>query len=300
MLIIFIILSGCSSQKYIVRTKDGKQYVTTENPQYNKKMQTYKITDENNNTWVINKDEVESIGIADGKAQAQQMKLAQVLPTDPKHKTVIITNKQSKEAVVNISFGSDSAMKSAELADFCTSDGDLKCHFTLAEKSSRQIPNPTFRYLNFSMAANAQVGCGSTKAEITVNSPSWFDHADISLVDGFNEKMQITATSASSPNDKTVLGPVKGKLGNQKVFGVYPYGCDVCAGIKVSNCGNAGTGECKGGTEYVPDVKCQYQMNSTDGTIEIIIPSIIGRTSLFCGLLCRDAGRDSSIWVYDV
>jgi hypothetical protein len=56
-----------------------------------------------------------------------------------------------------------------------------------------------------------------------------------------------------------------------KVFGVFPYGCTICAGIKNTPCGDAGTGECKTGSESKPDVPCQYQMNEPNGLIEVVL-----------------------------
>ena len=37
------------------------------------------------------------------------------------------------------------------------------------------------------LAFNAQVTCGSTKAEVLDNNRNWFDILDVSVVDGFNE-----------------------------------------------------------------------------------------------------------------
>jgi hypothetical protein len=60
-------------------------------------------------------------------------------------------------------------------------------------------------------------------------------------------------------------------LGNQKVFGVFPYGCTICAGIKNAPCGDSGGGECKSGSESKPDVLCQYQMNEPTGLVEVLL-----------------------------
>src|SRR5262245_12924266 len=95
------------------------------------------------------------------------------------------------------------------------------------------------------LSFNAQVTCGSTKAEVLVNNPNWFDILDVSVVNGFNEKIQVNLTPTGGST--TQLGPPVGKLGNQKVFGVFPYGCTICAGIKNAPCGDNGGGECKSG-----------------------------------------------------
>ena len=89
------------------------------------------------------------------------------------------------------------------------------------------------------------------------------------MVDGFNEKIQINLTPTGG--SMTQIGPPVGKLGNKKVFGVFPYGCTICAGIKNAPCGDAGGGECKSGSESKPDVLCQYQMNEPTGLVEVLL-----------------------------
>ena len=185
-----------------------------------------------------------------------------------KNKTVRITNRQGTQAQVYINFAADSVLKPTDVP-FCKVTGSLNCEFTLAANSSRDIPNPQAKYLNMALAFNAQVTCGSTKAEVLVNNPNWFDILDVSVVDGFNEKIQINLTPTGGST--TQLGPPLGKLGNQKVFGVFPYGCTICAGIKNAPCGDAGGGECKSGSESKPDVLCQYQMNEPTGLVEVLL-----------------------------
>jgi hypothetical protein len=188
--------------------------------------------------------------------------------TEPKNKSVKITNKQSAAARVYVNFAADSVLKPTDLP-FCEVTGSLNCQFTLAPNSSRDVPNPQAKYLNMALSFNAPVTCGSTKAEVLVNNPKWFDILDVSVVDGFNEKIQMNLTPTGGK--MTQLGPPVGKLGNQKVFGVFPYGCTICAGIKNAPCGDAGKGECKLGTESKPDVLCQYQMNESNGLVEVML-----------------------------
>ena len=185
-----------------------------------------------------------------------------------KNKAVRITNQQGAPAEVYINFAADSVLKPTDLP-FCKVTGPLNCHFTLAARSSQDFPNPQAKYLNMALAFNAEVTCGSTKAEVLVNNPGWFDVLDVSVVDGFNEKIQINLTPTGG--QLTQLGPPVGKLGNQKVFGVFPYACTICAGIKNAPCGDAGKGECKLGTESNPDVPCQYQMNEPNGLVEVLL-----------------------------
>jgi hypothetical protein len=188
--------------------------------------------------------------------------------TEAKNKQVRITNEQSTPTRVYINFAADSVLKPTDLP-FCEVTGSLNCQFTLGANSSQDIPNPQAKYLNMALAFNAPVTCGSTKAEVLVNNPKWFDVLDVSVVDGFNEKIQMNLTPTGG--QMTQLGPPEGKLGNQKVFGVFPYACTICAGIKDAPCGDAGKGECKLGTESKPDVLCQYQMNEPNGLVEVLL-----------------------------
>lgn len=85
-LIIILTITGCSSDRYLVRTKDGKEYVSTDQPQFDKKTQTYKVIDKNGSTWILNKTDVESIGIAGSKKEASQMQSEQAPPVAPASK----------------------------------------------------------------------------------------------------------------------------------------------------------------------------------------------------------------------
>jgi hypothetical protein len=112
---------------------------------------------------------------------------------------------------------------------------------------------PSNGYLNATLAFNGAVGCGTTKAELNVNNPKWYDVVDISLVDGFSNKIQITFNG-------TVLGPPNGKDGNEKVLGLYPFGCDICVAQQNPPCGiPAGGPGCKAGTQNNPTPPCQQQ-----------------------------------------
>ena len=199
---------------------------------------------------------------------ALALQLAGAAEAADKNKMVRITNQQGTPAEVYINFAADSVLKPTDVP-FCKVTGSLNCQFTLAARSSMDIPNPQAKYFNMALAFNAPVSCGSTKAEVLVNNPSWFDVFDVSVVDGFNEKIQMNLTPTGGGT--TQLGPPVGKLGNQKVFGVFPYGCTICAGIKNAPCGDAGAGQCKLGTESKPDVLCQYQMNEPTGLVEVLL-----------------------------
>lgn len=189
-----------------------------------------------------------------------------------KEKKVVLVNNQSSAAGVFINFSDISAINAGDLAGFCDSTSPpLNCHLTLAANSSKELPNPGFKYVNMAVSFNSPVTCGATKAELTANNPAWFDVMDVSVVDGFNNKIQIDAIASSG--SKVTMGPPAGMTGNQLLFGVYPFKCDGCAVIKnPPNCpGMAVPAECHGGKEFMPIPPCQYQMDPPKGTIEIIL-----------------------------
>ena len=188
-----------------------------------------------------------------------------------KDKTIAFENNKSAPADVYINFGADSVVNASTLGAFCDSKSTppLNCHFVLAKNSSVDLPNPGNRYVNLAAALNAPVTCGSTKAEVIANNPVWFDIVDVSVVDGFNEKIEIDVKG--SDGSTQILGPPNGKTGNQKIFGVFPFGCTICAGVKNPPCGSLGQNECHAGTESDPKPPCQYQINAPDGTIKVIL-----------------------------
>jgi len=52
---------GCASTYYVVQTKDGKEIVTKDDPEFNKKSQSYEFTDVKGNKWIINREEIKSM-----------------------------------------------------------------------------------------------------------------------------------------------------------------------------------------------------------------------------------------------
>ena len=176
-------------------------------------------------------------------------------PPTPTGTIVGVSNQAAAAATVNVSFGADSAVKASDWSSFCAGSG-LVCSFPLAASATQPLPT-SGKYLNATLAFNGS-GCGATKAEINVNNPKWYDTLDVSLVDGYSNNVTIIATpTIGSP---TQLGPPLGKDGNEMVFGLFPYGCDICTARQAPPCGIApgGTG-CKAGTQYKPDVPCQWQ-----------------------------------------
>ena len=203
---------------------------------------------------------------------------------------VSIVNQTANSATVYISFAADSAITQPQWASFCTGSG-LTCQFTLAGNGGTQtLPNPSGLFLNFTVAFNAPVGCGATKGEVNVNNPSWYDILDVSLVDGYSNNVAIVVTPTTGSS--TTLGPPNGQNGNESVYGLYPYGCDVCVarcsppcGISKSspllgcdnscnNCQGNGTDGCKSGMQNSPTVPCQYQGAQLGGggeTVQVVL-----------------------------
>jgi hypothetical protein len=52
---------GCASTYYEVKTKDGKEFITKEEPEFSKNEQSYKFTDVKGNKWVINRENLSTM-----------------------------------------------------------------------------------------------------------------------------------------------------------------------------------------------------------------------------------------------
>jgi len=187
--------------------------------------------------------------------------------------TVSVLNDDTKNAVVvYVAFGSDSVVLPGEFP-FCVATSKLTCNFSLPSKGKQALPLAG-RYLNATLSFDLPVGCGVTKAEVNVNNPSWYDILDVSLVDGYSNEVLILATSADGDAAKTTkLGPPNGASNNEDVLGLYPLGCDICVGRQSPPCGiPKGDKGCKHGTQYKPDVPCQWQGNVMGGgtTVEVV------------------------------
>ena len=191
-------------------------------------------------------------------------------PTPATGTQVTLTNQQSP-LTAYVTFGADSKIKANDWKSFCTPSAALACSFMLT--GSQALPNPRSAYLNMTVAFGTPVGCNATKAEVNVNNPSWYDTLDVSLVDGYSNKIEIDYTPPGAPAP-TKLGPPNGQTDNEKVLGVYPYGCDICVARQNPPCGiSKGTDGCKSGTQYKPDVACQYQgaVKGGGGTVNVTL-----------------------------
>ena len=181
---------------------------------------------------------------------------------------LLISNGQKDAIDVYVSFGSDSKIIADDWG-FCSGSG-LSCNFSLGGQTTKLMPNPTGAYINATFSFGAPVGCGTTKAEININNPTWYDTLDVSLVDGYSNDLEIVVTPVSGK--AVTLGPPNGETGNEKVYGLFPYGCDICVERQNPPCGiSKGKTGCKKGTQYKPDVPCQFQgaTKGGGGSVEV-------------------------------
>ncbi len=196
---------------------------------------------------------------------------------------VTICNQSSNSATVYISFYPTSVIGVADWQSFCSGSG-LNCQFTLASGASQALPNANGKWLNFNVGFN-NTGCagnGTTLGEVNVNNPTFYDILDVSLVNGYNSNIKIVATPNSG--SAVTLGPPNGMTGNETVYGVYPFACDVCVARcnppcgysksnplncgdvgTCSNCQGNGTDGCHTGSQNQPDIACQYQGTQLGG-----------------------------------
>ena len=180
--------------------------------------------------------------------------LAGCTPQD--NTSLTVHNAKTTATTVYVAFGSDSVVGVADWS-FCTGSG-LNCNFSVAAGTSKPLPNPNNAYVNATFSFDHAVGCGVTKAEVNVNNPDWYDTLDVSLVDGYSNKIEISVTPTKKP--QVILGPPAGETGNEKVLGLFPFGCDICVERQNPPCGiSKGKTGCKAGTQYDPDVPCQWQ-----------------------------------------
>jgi len=195
-------------------------------------------------------------------ADAGKPKTAPATPGTPAAlgtSTVVVSNDSAADTVVFFSFGADSAITSWS---FCPTTTRLNCQFPLKAHAKQPLPLAG-AYLNATISFGAAVACNTTKGELNLNNPKWYDTGDVSMVDGYNGKIEITMTGATTVK----LGPPLGKTGNEKVFGLFPLGCDICVARQKPPCGmKPGKSGCKAGPDqYHPVVPCQYQGTTKGG-----------------------------------
>jgi hypothetical protein len=182
--------------------------------------------------------------------------------------TLSIVNDTDAPAVVFVAFGADSVVLPGA---WCTGSG-LNCQFALAARARRDV-SLGGQYLNATISFDKPVTCGTTKAELNLNNPAWYDTVDVSLVDGWNKFVAVNLVSAVGRQDIGPVGPTR----NEKAFGVFPDGCDVCVARQNPPCGvKPGTTGCKSGTQYNPDVPCQWQGPTLGGGTGVTVRLLAG------------------------
>jgi len=182
----------------------------------------------------------------------------------PPPSTLAVKNASNSDTTVFAAFGANSEVTASSWSSFCAVTSPLTCSFPLTKGNSKSLPLGG-QYTNVTIAFGAAVGCGSTKAEVNINNPKWYDILDVSLVDGWSNNISISTGTVT-------LGPTLGKTGNEKVVGVFPYGCDICVARQSPPCGiSKGTDGCKTGSQYNPDVICQYQGTVIGGGSAVVV-----------------------------
>lgn len=177
--------------------------------------------------------------------------------------TLTVTNSTEADTTAYFAFGADSVVLPTDWS-FCAATGKLNCSFTLKKGETKELPLQG-KYLNATVSFGAPASCGSTKGELNLNNPKWYDIGDVSLVDGFSNKIALDMGG-------TKLGPPAGATGNEKAYGVYPLGCDICVARQSPPCGMApGKDGCKGGDQYHPDVPCQHQGTVMGGGTKVTV-----------------------------
>lgn len=183
----------------------------------------------------------------------------------PQKTTVVVENATTVDTTVYVAFGADSQVTASNWP-FCSGEG-LNCSFSLAKKSTQPLLTHA-QYLNATFSFFHPVTCGTTKAEVNVNNPNWYDVADISLVDGFNVPVEMDFAG-----QKLIVTSAKG---NETAFGVYPDGCDICTGRAAPPCGQSRNNEgCKSGTQFDPSVPCQAQGSVLGGGSNAVVIRLI-------------------------
>lgn len=194
----------------------------------------------------------------------------------PGRSHVFIENQTEQPTVAHFAFGADSTIQGWS---FCITEPS-GCFITVPKHSATELPL-SGNYLNVTVSFDAPVGCGVTKAEVNTNNPKWYSIADVSLVDGYSNRVQInfqtnSTSDAAPPADAAILGPPIGRHDNENVLGLFPYGCDICAGRSQPPCGIPvdNSKGCKAGTQYNPTPVCQFQGSVMGGNETIRVQLI--------------------------
>lgn len=158
-----------------------------------------------------------------------------------KNVQVIVKNSQAKTAKVSINLGAYPTELStrrnevkSQFQKICTNWTDTwSCNFDLAAGDSKTLTSDT-KWYNLSIAFNAPgnvIRCPVTQAELNVNTPTPKNDAfNVSLVNGYNEKIQMTFKPETGAIIQTDIpaNAIGLASGNENKKGVYPSGCTIC------------------------------------------------------------------------
>jgi hypothetical protein len=194
--------------------------------------------------------------------------------------SVAVVNATKTATTAYVSFAADSAVRSFP---FCAPDGGNPCSFPLGPSALQALPTGG-AYLNITLSFGAPPSCNVTVAEVTVNAAGQ-DTTDVSLVNGYNAALEVDVVGPDGGKLPRV-GPPLGPAGNERVFGVYPLGCDICVartppvpcGIPACgsspNDGGQGCG-CKSGGQYDPAVPCQYNPVPKGASYSVVLTDLV-------------------------
>jgi hypothetical protein len=187
--------------------------------------------------------------------------------------TAAVQNLTDAGVTVYASFGTaDGAVGPDAWATFCapTPSG---CSFGLDAGALQVLPT-SGQYLNLTLSFGAPPGCGTTLGELDLANPQWNnDTANISLVNGFNQNVEILVSNGQT------LGPTQGGDANADIYGVYPIACDICVardqppcGVDAAGCTLPGSCGCKSGSQYNPNVPCQESFTRGAAVTVAVVP----------------------------
>jgi len=194
-----------------------------------------------------------------------------------------VENRTDAGTTVFVSWGSGN-----QVAPWPVCGDSGTCSFPLAGGTGQDLPTGG-AYLNATFAFDKFPACATTLGEVDLGNTTWLqDTANISLVNGWSNDVEIDVAGGGERGGMLVLGPTRGPdwgpIGNRDVFGVYPPGCDICvARDKNAPCGFKECGDpdgsppecgCKAGTQYDPKIPCQASFPKGSSVVLALVAGI--------------------------
>ncbi len=264
-------LAGCASHHYLVHARDGREFVSAEEPVFNKATQSWEFRDANGKQVSLNRMDVKEVETKSGtyKAPPAAAAAATTATTAPAASNVTITVRNETGNRQKVFLGFNGARWDGYgAADFApkyctfTKENPWICSFFLDDKAELAIPfgRGTKIMPVFALNNPPWGNCPTTMAEFTLADPGNRnqDSYDISLVNGHNFNVSITPSFGE-------IVQVRSATGNSANKGVYPLGCDGCSkSINPPDWGpNDGcpkhkyaATECKSNDQFNPSVEC--------------------------------------------